>query len=85
MRNQAAMWEDIEGEAAMWEVSDTLAVGLRGVVDFLQAAVEGEHPVYVKSYLQSEGGAHVEDIEGKQCSLRGDFVVADFVWSAETD
>lgn len=39
----------------------------------------------MKSYLQSEGGAHVEDIEGKQCSLRGDFVVADFVWSAETD
>lgn len=35
MRNQAAMWEDIEGEAAMWEVSDTLAVGLRGEVDFL--------------------------------------------------
>jgi len=70
-RNSAAMWEDIEGEAAKWEVRGTLAAGGRpgGEVESLQAAVEGE---------QSESFVHVGDIERKHYSLRGDFVVVDF-------
>ena len=70
-RNSAAMWEDIEEEAAKWEVRGTLAAGGRpgGEVESLQAAVEGE---------QSESFVHVEDIERKHYSLRGDFVVVDF-------
>ena len=70
-RNSAAMWEDIEGEDAKWEVRGTLAAGGRpgGEVESLQAAVEGE---------QSESFVHVEDIERKHYSLRGDFVVVDF-------
>ena len=79
-RNSAAMWEDIEGEAAKWEVRGTLAAGGRpgGEVESLQAAVEGEHLAYVRSQLQSERFVHVEDIERKHYSLRGDFVVVDF-------
>ena len=50
-KNSAAMWEDIEGEAAKWEVRGTLAAGGRpgGEVESLQAAVEGEHLAYVRS------------------------------------
>jgi hypothetical protein len=88
-RNLAAMWQDIEGVAAMWQVCGILTVGLHetrcGEVDFLYAAVEGEALVCVRSYLQSESGAHVEDVEGKQCSLRGELVVADFVLQTGTD
>jgi hypothetical protein len=50
-RNSAATWEDIEGVAAMWEVCGTLAAAGRpgGEVESLQAAVEGELLVYVRS------------------------------------
>ena len=75
-RNPAATWENIEGEAAMWEACGTLTAG--GRAESLQAAVEGGRLVCLRSLLPSESFVHVEDIEGKYYIPIGEFVVVDF-------